>query len=66
MYRLKGNLLESPNHFKYRKNILISQFYKSILEFAKFIISFIFAKFKYFVKQIIYFESLDHKLKNDI
>ena len=24
----KGNLSESPNHFKYRKNILISRFYE--------------------------------------
>ena len=28
IYRRKGNLSESPNHLKYRKNILISRFYK--------------------------------------
>ena len=28
IYRRKGNLLESPNHFKYRKNILILRFYE--------------------------------------
>ena len=28
MYRRKENLSESPNHFKYRKNILISRFYE--------------------------------------
>ena len=29
-------------------------------------IAFIFAKFKYFAKQIIYLESLAHVLQNDI
>ena len=28
IYRRKKNLLESPNHFKCRKNILISRFYE--------------------------------------
>ena len=28
IYRRKENLSESPNHFKYRKNILISRFYE--------------------------------------
>ena len=28
IYRRKGNLSESPNHLKYRKNILISRFYE--------------------------------------
>ena len=27
IYRRKGNLSESSNHFKYRENILILQFY---------------------------------------
>ena len=31
IYRRKGNLSESPNHFKYRKNILISRFYEQFL-----------------------------------
>ena len=101
MYRRKGNLSESPNHFKHRKNILISRFYeqfsrssrilgifgsskkfqtlrtqsdiilkwviwrfqiynlfrekfkfrvftKAFKNFAKYIVAFIFAKFKYF------------------
>ena len=32
----------------------------------EYIIAFIFAKFKYFTKQIIYLESPDHALQNDI
>ena len=28
IYRRKGRLSESPNHFKYRENILISRFYE--------------------------------------
>ena len=28
LYRRKGNLSESLNHLKYRKNILISRFYE--------------------------------------
>ena len=28
IYRRKGNLSESPNHFKYRENISISRFYE--------------------------------------
>ena len=28
IYRRKENLSESPNHLKYRENILISQFYE--------------------------------------
>ena len=118
----KGNLSESPNHFKYWKNILISRFYeqfsrssrilghfgstkkfqtlrtqtyhtyiilkwvtwrfqiynlfrekfkfrsftKAFKNFVKYIIAFIFAKFKYFAKQVIYLESPDHPLQNDI
>ena len=31
IYRREGNLSESPNHFKYRKNILISRFYEQFL-----------------------------------
>ena len=91
IYRRKGNLSESPNHFKYRENILISRFYaqvsrssrilgnfwkfvkfkfrgftKAFKNFPKYIIAFIFAKFKYFAKQIIYLESPDHPLQNDV
>ena len=28
IYRRKGNLSESPDHLKYRENILISRFYE--------------------------------------
>ena len=41
-------------------------FTKAFKNFAKYIIAFIFAKFKYFAKQIIYLESPDHPLQNDI
>ena len=41
-------------------------FTKSFKDFAKYIIAFIFAKIKYFAKQIIYLESPDHPLQNDI
>ena len=32
IYRRKENLSESPNHLKYRKNILISRFYELFCE----------------------------------
>ena len=35
---------------------------KAFKNFAKYIIKFIFAKFKYFEKQILYLESADHPL----
>ena len=41
-------------------------FTKAFTNFTKYIIAFIFAKFKHFAKQIIYLESLDHVLQNDI
>ena len=41
-------------------------FTKAFKNFAKYIIAFIFAKFKYFAKQIIYLESPDHPFQNDI
>ena len=120
IYRRKGNFSESPNHFKYRKNILISRFYEQFSRRSRIlghfwnfekisnsqntniscIIServiwrfliynlfrensnfavirkhlrireihycFIFAKFKYVAKQIIYLESPDHPLQSDI
>ena len=121
IYRRKGNLSESPNHFKYWENVLISRCYeqfsrssqilghtwrykkisnsqnrnithivlkrliwtfqihnlfcekfkfrrftKALKNVAKYIIPFIFEKFKYFKKQIIYLESPDHPLQNDI
>ena len=75
IYRRKENLSESPNHQKYWENVLVSRFYeqfsgnrrvkfrgftKAFTNFAKYIIAFIFAK------QIIYLESPDHVLQNDI
>ena len=44
----------------------MSRFYESIYEFREILIAFIFAKFKHFGKQIIYLESPDHVLQNDI
>ena len=41
-------------------------FTKAFTNFAKYIIAFIFAKFKYFAKQIIYLESPDYVLQSDI
>ena len=41
-------------------------FTKAFTNFAKYVIAFIFAKFKYFAKQIIYLESPDHVLQNDV
>ena len=41
-------------------------FTKAFKNFAKYIIAFIFAKFKYFAKQIIYLESPDHPLQSDV
>ena len=45
---------------------LFRGFTKAFKNFAKYIIAFIFAKFKYFAKQIIYLESPDHPLQNGI
>ena len=50
----------SVQKFKFRG------FTKAFTNFAKYVIAFIFAKFKYFAKQIMYLESPDHVLQNDI
>ena len=50
----------------FREKFKFRGFTKAFKNFAKYIISFIFAKFKYFAKQIIYLESPDHPLQNDI
>ena len=47
-------------------NVQISGFTKAFENFAKFFIAFIFAKFKYLAKQIIYLESPYHALQNGI
>ena len=120
IYRRKGNLSESPNHYEYRESVLISRFYEQFsrssrnlghfLKFEKisnswniniyiilqrviwrFQIYNLFrekfkfredksnnefreilkyfhktVKFEFFAKQIIYLESPDHRLQNDI
>ena len=50
----------------FREKFKFRGFTKAFWNFAKYIIAFIFAKFKYFAKQIIYLESPDHVLQNDI
>ena len=50
----------------FREKIKFRGFTKAFTNFAEYIIAFIFAKFKYFAKQIIYLESPDHLLQNDI
>ena len=50
----------------FREKFKFRGFTKALKTFAKYIIIFIFAKFKYFAKQIIYLESPDHPLQNDI
>ena len=50
----------------FREKFKFRGFTKAFTNFAKYIIAFIFAKFKYFAKQIIYLESPDHVLQNDI
>ena len=50
----------------FREKFKFRGFTKAFTNFAKYIIAFIFAKFKYFAKQIISLESPDHPLQNDI
>ena len=49
----------------FRKKFKFCSVTKAFNNFAKYIIAFIFAKFKYFAKQIIYLVSPDHVLQND-
>ena len=49
----------------FREKFKFRGFTKAFTNFAKCIIDFIFAKFKYFAKQVIYLESPDHVLHND-
>ena len=46
----------------FREKFKFRGFTKAFKNFAKYIIAFIVAKFKYFAKQIIYLESRDHPL----
>ena len=74
IYRRKGNVSESPIHFKYRENILISRFYEQFsrssrnlghfLKFAK--IAHEVAKSKYFRNILIDWDSLINALSDDI
>ena len=50
----------------FREKLKFRGFTKAFKKFAKYIIAFTFAKFKYFAKQIICLESPDHLLQNDI
>ena len=50
----------------FREKLKFCGFTKAFKNFEKYIIAFIFAKFKYFATQIIYLESADHLLQNDI
>ena len=67
IYRRKGNLSESPNHFKYRKNILISRFYEQFSRSSRILGHFGSSKkFKLLQhKHIIYhFEAGDLEIPN--
>ena len=50
----------------FREKFKFRGFRKAFKNFAKYIIAFIFAKFRFFAKQITYLESPDHPLQNDI
>ena len=50
----------------FREKFKFRGFTKAFTNFAKYIIAFIFAKLKYFAKQIIHLESPDHVLQNDV
>ena len=50
----------------FREKFKFCGFTKAFKNFAKYIIAFIFSKFKYFAKRNIYLESPDHPLQNDI
>ena len=47
------------------KKFKFRSFTQAFKNFAKYIIAYIFRKFKYFEKQIIYLEPPDHGLQND-
>ena len=50
----------------FREKFKFHGFTKAFKNFVKHIIGFIFAKFKYFAKQIIYMESPDHPRQYDV
>ena len=57
IYRRKGNLSESPNsnHFKYQKNVLISQFHEQFLRNSQNLVH---------LHIIYHFETCDLKIPN--
>ena len=63
---LKRVIWRSQIYNLFREKFKFRGFTKAFTNFAKYIIAFIFAKFKYFAKQIIYLESPDHVLQNDV
>ena len=65
IYHFEAGDLEIPNNLFHEK-FKFRGFTKAFTNFPKYIIAFIFAKFKYFAKQIIYLEFPDHVLQNDI
>ena len=62
----KAGDLEIQIYNLFREKFKFCGFTKAFKNFAKYIIAFIFSKFKYFAKQIIYLESPDQPLQNDI
>ena len=64
IYHFEAGDLEIYNLF--REKFKFRGFTKAFKNLEKYIIAFIFAKFTYFAKQIIYLESPDHPLQNDI
>ena len=63
---LKRVIRRSQIYNLFREKFKFRGFTKAFTNFAKYVIAFIFAKFKYFAKQIIYLESPDHVLQNDV
>ena len=63
---LKRVIWRSQIYNLFREKFKFRGFTKAFTNFAKYVIAFIFARFKYFAKQIIYLESPDHVLQNDI
>ena len=69
--KIKDNVIQSliwrfQIYNLFRQKFKFRGFTKSFKNFAKYIIAFIFAKFKCFAKKFIYLESPDHSLQNDI
>ena len=61
-----GWSVDSKIYNLFREKFKFRGFTKAFKNFAEYITAFIFAKLKYFTKQIIYLESPDYSLQNDI